>query len=64
MAIDLEVVHAEVVTIAAIRPATLFGSGTVARLGDVIKDMEATLVVVDGQLSPGQQRSLEKAWAA
>ena len=26
--------------------------------------MEATLVIVDGHLSPGQQRSLEKAWNA
>ncbi len=35
-----------------------------ARLGDLVKELEAKLVVVDGHLSPGQQRSLEKAWNA
>lgn len=46
------------------RPATLLGRGSVARLGEVIKELQAELVVIDGHLSPGQQRTLEKAWNA
>jgi len=63
-AIDLELVHSEVVRLVAARPATLFGSGTVERLGTAVTGTEATLVYVDGTLSPVQQRNLEKAWKA
>ncbi len=63
-AINLNVLHAEVVNVAKPNPATYLGDGTVKRLADGIKDMGAQLVVVDGHLSPGQQRNLEKAWNA
>ncbi|MGE3334042.1 MAG: GTPase HflX [Rhodospirillaceae bacterium] len=63
-AISLNVLHAEVVNVAKPNPATYLGDGTVKRLADGIKDMGAQLVVVDGHLSPGQQRNLEKAWNA
>lgn len=63
-AIRLNVVHAEAVTLAKPNPATLFGEGTVKRLADGLKEMEAQLVIVDGHLSPGQQRNLERAWNA
>ncbi len=63
-AIDLQVVHAETITLAEPRAATLLGSGTVDRFADLVKEHEAQLVVIDGHLSPGQQRSLEKAWNA
>ncbi len=61
-AIQLDVVHAETVTIQAVRPATLFGPGTVEALGVTVKAMDAELVVVNGALSPIQQRNLERAW--
>jgi len=63
-AINLNVLHAETVTIGKPNPATYLGEGTVERLGDFIKEEEIELVVVDGHLSPGQQRNLEKAWNA
>ena len=63
-AINLDVRHAETVTIAKPNPATLLGEGTVERIGGMVKDFKAELVVVDGHLSPGQQRALEKAWNA
>ena len=63
-AINLNVLHAETVTIAKPNPATYIGDGTVKRLADGIKEMGAELVIVDGHLSPGQQRNLEKAWNA
>ncbi|MGE3477411.1 MAG: GTPase HflX [Rhodospirillaceae bacterium] len=63
-AISLNVLHAEVVNLAKPNPATYLGDGTVKRLADGIQEMGAELVVVDGHLSPGQQRNLEKAWNA
>jgi GTP-binding protein HflX len=62
-AIDLDIAHAEVVRLADFRPATLFGRGTVDRLKDLIAAEHVTVAVVDGVLSPGQQRNLERAWA-
>jgi GTP-binding protein HflX len=61
-AIALNVVHAEIVNLQKPRPATLLGSGTVERLAGVVKEQELELAVVDGHLSPGQQRNLEKGW--
>lgn len=63
-AIALDVIHAETVTVAKPNPATYLGDGTVKRLADGLAEMSAELVVVDGHLSPGQQRNLEKAWNA
>ena len=66
-AIGLSVAHSEVVPVPKVRPATLFGAGTVSRLAGVIgaADAEAKIavVIVDAQLTPVQQRNLEKAWA-
>jgi GTP-binding protein HflX len=61
-AIDLEVVRAEIVRLARPVPGTLFGSGNVEMLRGVIADNEIGLVVVDGPLSPVQQRNLERRW--
>jgi GTP-binding protein HflX len=63
-AIHLDVVRAEIAKLARPRPATLFGAGTVDNLRELIKDDEVGLVVVDGVLSPVQQRNLEKSWQA
>jgi GTP-binding protein HflX len=63
-AIDLDVVDAGVVTLAEIRPATYIGKGKVDEIAGLTKSLKAGLVVVDGPLSPVQQRNLEKAWNA
>ncbi|MEW5727645.1 MAG: GTPase HflX [Pseudomonadota bacterium] len=62
-AIALDIVHAEVVPVAKLRPATLLGKGAVDRLAIEVKDKEVTVAVIDGHLSPVQQRNLEKAWS-
>ncbi|MBL8645164.1 MAG: GTPase HflX [Rhodospirillaceae bacterium] len=62
-AIALHVVHAEVVNLQKLRPATLLGQGTVERLAAFVQEEHIDLAYVDGHLSPGQQRNLEKAWA-
>ena len=43
------------------KPATLFGSGQVDAIATAARMAEAELVIVDGALSPIQQRNLEKA---
>ena len=72
-AINLDVVHAEYVFINAPKPSTLFGQGVLDRLHDFIYPdgggsdsvraelLIAELLIVDGTLSPIQQRNLEKA---
>ena len=61
-AIDLEVVLAEAVPVQKPRPATLFGPGRVEAVADAVSAHELGLVVVDGALSPVQQRNLERSW--
>ena len=61
-AIDLEVVHAEAVTVPRPRPATLFGKGVVDRFADFVGATEIGVAVIDAALSPVQQRNLERAW--
>jgi GTPase len=65
-AIELDVVHAELVRVVRPQPATLLGSGAVERITHAIETDLAPieLVVVDHALSPVQQRNLERAWKA
>ena len=61
LAIDLEPVHSEILTVNSPRAATLIGTGKLAELAEIVKEGHAELVVVDHALSPVQQRNLEKA---
>jgi GTPase len=63
-ALDLEVVGAQVVPLPRARAGMLFGKGKVEEIAGRIAEAEVGLVVIDGQLSPVQQRNLEKAWKA
>ncbi|TMK12079.1 MAG: GTPase HflX [Alphaproteobacteria bacterium] len=63
-AIDLQIVRAEIVRIARPAPGTLFGSGNVEKLRELIAENAIGLVIVDGPLSPVQQRNLERRWQA
>ena len=60
-AIDLDIVHSEIVNVAQPRPATLIGSGKVDALAETVKEAQAELAIVDHPLTPVQQRNLEKA---
>jgi GTP-binding protein HflX len=62
LAIELEVVGAFAVPLAQPRPATLLGSGKVEEIKAQVAQEGIGLVVVDGVLSPAQQRNLEKEW--
>jgi GTP-binding protein HflX len=59
---DLEVVGSEVVRLPRLHPGMLFGSGKIEELKQRIQASEVELVLVDGPVSPVQQRNLEKAW--
>ena len=61
-AIELDVVLAEVVPVQKPRPATLFGPGRVEAMGETASVDALDLVIVDGALTPVQQRNLERAW--
>ncbi|WP_417020967.1 GTPase HflX [Candidatus Phyllobacterium onerii] len=63
-AIDLNIVHSDIVQVSAPRPATLLGTGKVAAIGEIIEASHAELVIVDHSLTPVQQRNLEKEWNA
>lgn len=58
----LQVVGAEVVRLSRMLPGMLFGSGKIAELGARFKAEDVGLVLVDGPVSPVQQRNLEKEW--
>ncbi len=62
LAIDLDIALAEIVPLAQMRPATLFGSGKVDELKGALAAYDVELVIVDTALSPIQQRNLERAW--
>ncbi|TMV59018.1 GTPase HflX, partial [Thioclava sp. BHET1] len=59
---DLLIAGAEVVRLARPVPGTLFGSGKVEEIGAKLKALEVGLVLVDGPVTPVQQRNLEKEW--
>jgi GTP-binding protein HflX len=59
---ELDVQGSEVVRLARVAPGTLLGSGKVQELKDRFKADHIDLVIVDGTVSPVQQRNLEKEW--
>jgi GTP-binding protein HflX len=60
--IGLVVVHTSILPLRAKKPATLMGEGQVAAQGAALAEQSVAVVVVDAQLSPVQQRNLERAW--
>jgi GTP-binding protein HflX len=61
-AIGLEISLAEAHALNKPRPAALIGQGAVDRLKARIKADDIDVMVIDGTLSPVQQRNLELAW--
>ncbi|WP_338244849.1 GTPase HflX [Aurantiacibacter hainanensis] len=60
MAIGIIVAEAFIIPVRDVRPNTLFGEGQVQRIASDCELHEAELVIVDGALSPIQQRNLEE----
>ncbi len=62
--IGVKVPATRIVRLARPRPATLLGNGAIDDVKDALAEEGAALVVVDGALTPVQQRNLERAWDA
>ena len=60
--IGLVAVHTAVLPLRTRRSSTLMGEGQVETVGHAIKAEDVSVAVVDAQLSPVQQRNLERAW--
>ncbi|WP_422826957.1 GTPase HflX [Thalassococcus sp. BH17M4-6] len=58
----MEVVGADIVSLPKPQPGALFGTGKIDEIKARISAEEVELVLVDGPVSPVQQRNLEKAW--
>ena len=63
-AIGMRVTHAVIAPLSRPVPATLLGSGKVAEIAIAAKAEMPEIIIVNAQLSPVQQRNLEKDWDA
>ena len=61
-ALDVEVQFAETVTLNKPVAGTYLGSGKIQELGQRFNALETDVVVINTQISPVQQRNLERAW--
>ncbi|MEL7090350.1 MAG: GTPase HflX [Pseudomonadota bacterium] len=59
---ELEVVGEAVVPLPRPRPGLLFGDGKIDELKTQLHDAEVELVLIDGPVTPVQQRNLERKW--
>jgi len=60
LAIGVVIAHTEILPVRQMQPNTLFGSGQVENIKIACEQHEAELVIVDGALTPIQQRNLEE----
>jgi len=63
-AIHLDIAQSVVVPVADPKPGTLFGQGKVDEIKRMVEHEDAGLVIIDGPVTPIQQRNLERAWKA
>jgi GTP-binding protein HflX len=61
-ALRLDVVHSTVVPLKKRQAGLLFGKGKLEELAAIFEANEVELVIIDGPVSPIQQRNLEKKW--
>jgi len=60
LAIDLDIVHSELVKVKNIKPSTYFSKGFIEKIKPEIAEKQIVLMIVDTLLTPIQQRNLEK----
>lgn len=63
-AIELQIFSTELITISQIKPATYIGKGKIEELKSLIADNQISIVIMNCNISPIQQRNLEQALAA
>lgn len=59
---DIEVVGSAIVPLRTLSAGHLFGKGKIEEIRQTLHDETIELVLVDGSVTPVQQRNLEKAW--
>ncbi len=59
-AIDLDVCETVIARVGRLRPSTYFGSGRVAELAALVRSAGIDVAILDAELSPAQQRNLER----
>lgn len=59
-AIHLEILETRVLNVSRVVPATYIGKGVAQELAQGCADLDPTIVIFNGTLSPGQQRNLER----
>jgi GTPase len=60
-ALDLVVAEARMEPMRQVRPGAYFGTGKIADLKELAETLECDVLILDDQMSPVQQRNLEKA---
>ena len=60
LAINLDVVYQEIINLKEVKPSSFLGGGVIERLLPILSEKEISLLIIDGALSPIQQRNLEK----
>lgn len=63
-ALEVELVHSQIVPLRQINAANYLGGGKIAEIGEYITSLSANMVVVNASLTPIQQRNLEERWKA
>lgn len=59
---SVEIVGSTIVPIERLRPKEFFGTGKVCELAVIFKSQKVDLVIINSQISPVQQKNLEKKW--
>ncbi|MEO0668087.1 MAG: GTPase HflX [Pseudomonadota bacterium] len=59
---ELDVVGEEIVPLPRLRAGLLFGDGKIDELKERLHDADVELVLIDGPVTPVQQRNLERKW--
>jgi len=62
MSLKLVVIATKIIKISTPRAGYLFGKGSTLNILDKIKEHKIDLIIVNGDISPIQQRNLEKVW--
>lgn len=60
--LGLSIITKERVKISSPKAGYLFGSGAITKISDKINNLKIKLIVINGYISPIQQRNLEKIW--
>jgi len=61
-ALDVDVVDTDIISLRDIKAGTYFGKGKIDDIKARVKAYDATLIAINGAITPIQQRNLEKIW--